>query len=56
MILSYTSNSTKLYELILPGDPAVTANAFCELSKAIGRGESLSAAIDDLCDTIMATR
>ena len=42
-----------LRDLILPGDPAVTADALEEMVDAIGRGESVQAALTEFCRDIL---
>lgn len=46
----------KLYDLFLPGSPAVTSDALCQLAEALGRGEALTDALDVFCNTVMETR
>ena len=56
LFIAYSHNPSNLYELILPGDPAVTADAFEQLSEAIGRGDAFADALDVFCETIMEVR
>lgn len=52
----YSHNSPRIYELFLPGDPAITTDAFRQLSESLGRGDALSDALDVFCETIMDAR
>ena len=45
--------ASNLYELFLPGDPAVTIQAFNQLSGAIGRGDALPQALEAFCQTVI---
>ena len=56
LYIGYSHNLSQIYELILPGDPAVTTDAFRHLSESLDRGEALSDALDVFCETIMDTR
>ena len=53
LYLISSTTASKLYELFLPGDPAVTSSAFQELSDAMSRGEKLTDALDSFCETVM---
>jgi len=56
VVLITSSNTGKLYESILPGDPAVTTEAFHQLSAAMESGETLTKALAIFCETIMDAR
>ena len=52
----YSSGDIRPYELLLPGDPAVTTDAFLQLAESLDRGEALSDALDVFCHTVMESR
>lgn len=58
LILGYTcySSSSTSFDFLLPGEPAVTAEALCQLSKSLSNGDRISHALDTFCQTIMAVR
>ena len=56
LYIAYSHYPSQIYELILPGDPAVTTDAFRQLSESLDRGEALSDALDVFCETIMDAR
>lgn len=56
IILAISPYRAKFIHFILPGDPVVTTNALQKLSETLGRGESLSNALDAFCETIMDER
>ena len=55
-LLFYLPEEAKLRDLLLPGDPAVTTDAFVQLSESLDQGESLSAALDVFCHAILDVR
>lgn len=56
LCLVYSPDHSKYYELLLPGDPAVTTDAFRQLSDAIRSGETFIDALDVFCETVMDVR
>lgn len=56
LLMAYTPSASFLYELILPGDPAVTVEAFQQMSKALDSGADLSDVLDVFCVTVMDAR
>lgn len=56
LMLVYAPNSSFLYRLILPGEPAVTADALEQMSREISSGAALSEALDVFCVAVMDAR
>lgn len=49
----YSPSDANICEVILPGDPIVTTDAFQRLYNALSRGEALTDALDVFCKTVM---
>lgn len=56
VLLFYSPTATRLRDLLLPGDPAITMEAFRQLSVALDHGEPLTDAMDVFCHAIMEVR
>lgn len=56
LMLLYSPNSYKYSGVLLPGDPAVTTEAFQQFSEAIIHEKNLPHAIGVFCETIMEVR
>lgn len=56
LLMISTNGDHSILEMLLPGDPSVSAKAFLNLSEDLSRGEAISSALDAFCETIMYTR
>lgn len=56
LCLVYSPDKAKFYELLLPGDPTVTTNAFHQLTNAIRSGDTFFDAVDVFCEMVMDVR
>ena len=52
-IFLYFDPEAHLFDLLLPGDSAVTVHAFERLSESIGRGDTLPQALEIFCNTVI---
>lgn len=52
-ILRFSGWGDTLWQYMLPGDPAVTTEAFQNLAESLKDGQSLSDAVYVFCDTVI---
>lgn len=56
IVLSKTPDREIACELLLPGNPTVTNEAFNQLSYAMSRGEGILDALDAFCETVLSNQ